>query len=70
MKMTPDSITAAKAQAELFLEAVSALEHRKAVKQPLILLDVSEYFTPPAKIMGAIRRSSMNLTRALSELRK
>lgn len=60
--MRDDAIRAAKGEAKRFLKAVEAFEAAERNKQ-------EDWHSSP-KESGAMRRASMDLTRALAEMRK
>ena len=64
--MTPEKIKAAEAEAKRFLARVA--EFRKAA--PLRKTDYHEYYESAPRESGAVRRASMDLTRALSAMRR
>ena len=63
--MSPDAISKAKTEARRFLEKVSFLETHRDYQG----LDYSESSSMPRQT-GAVRRASMDLTRALADLRR
>lgn len=60
--MNPKSVKTAEVEAKRFLEAISKVEK----SQP----DAPSYGYNTSKETGALRRASLDLTRALAEMRK
>ena len=60
--MNTKTLKAAKAEAKRFLDAVSAFEKAEAEK-------AEHYYSTPRQ-SGAVKRASMDLTRALADLRR
>ncbi len=61
--MTNKQLDAAIAEAKRFLKAANALKERRAI-------DTALYEFSPCREGGACRRASMDLTRALTDLRR
>ena len=69
--MTHETLSKAEAEARRFLAACSEMRH-KSTRHDYIDQDKHPGFfcTWPPKERGAVRRASMDLTRALAELRR
>jgi hypothetical protein len=61
--MNAQTMAKAKREANRFLDAIAAVELTRKVPPP-------EWSLVPSKETGALRRASMDLTRALAELRR
>lgn len=70
--MTPDNVTEAYRQAKRFMQAVDALNSAELLAREE--RDRLSYYVPSpysgTALSGAVRRSSMDLTRALAKMRK